>query len=176
MNSNEDFVSAVELFYDGEASSGKEYYAGVLAEVVLIDLKYRIMEELDNVDASEREILNSINNCLDQINHCRFAIKQYADKKWPEKDELNRLTHRWINSIESMMDDYAKPLAAPMAKPDEEWNDEEFELYERWNDSYDAFLIVDDEWVQFQYVYAIANGFILDDETIDIDGMVEENN
>lgn len=176
IESYEDFERAAEMFYDGEANSGKGYFSGVLAEVILIDIQYQRIEVLDLEDAPEHEIMKTFDACLEQIIHCRTAIKQYSGENWPKKSELNQFTFQWISHVEAILNEFAKPLAKALAKPDDEWTDEELALYDDWVTKEADFLIVDDEWVDFQAVYAEANGFSLDENaTIDVQGMAGEN-
>jgi hypothetical protein len=171
----ESFDNATNSFAEGNAKNGEEYFSGLLAEVIEVDVKYREMEELDNMDASEKEINAALDSCLLSIKEARKAIDKYKDKDWPKRADFHELTIEWFAGIEGMVKKYARPLAKAMSKPDEEWTDDEYSLYEEWQEAYDKFLEVDARWVAFQHEYAAANGFTLSDETIDVDALVEED-
>lgn len=170
-----DIDNAANSFAEGNAKDGEEYFSGLLAEVIEVDVKYREMEELDMQDASEKEITAVLDSCLLSIKEAKKALNLYKDKDWPKRAEFHDLTLEWFAGIENMVKKYAKPLAAAMAKPDEDWTDDEYDLYDQWQEDYDEFLDLDNRWVEFQHEYAAANGFMLSSETIDVDALVEED-
>lgn len=171
----ESFDNAANSFAEGNAKNGEEYFAGLLAAVIEVDVKYREMEELDNMDASEKEINAALDSCILIIKDSKKALDKYKGKDWPKRAEFHDLTIEWFDGVEGMVKKYARPLAKAMSKADEDWTDEEYALYEEWQEAYDEFLEVDARWVAFQHDYASANGFVLSDETIDVDALVEED-
>lgn len=171
----DDFDNAATSFADGNAKTGEEYFSGLLAEVINVDVKYREMEELDQMDASEKEINAALDSCLLIMKDARKALNKYKSKDWPKRAEFHDLTLEWFDGIEGMVKKYARPLAGAMSKADDEWTDEEYALYEEWQEAYNDFLEVDARWVAFQHTYAAANGFSLSSETIDVDALVEED-
>ena len=171
----ESFDNATNSFAEGNAKNGEEYFAGLLAVVIEVDVKYREMEELDNMDASEKEINATLDSCLMVIKESKKSLDKYKDKNWPKRAEFHDLTLEWFDGIEGMVKKYARPLAKAMSKPDEDWTDDEYAIYEEWQEAYNDFLEVDARWVAFQNEYAAANGFSLSDETIDVDALVEED-
>lgn len=174
MEENTDFEIASESFRQGRASDGQEFYAGLLAEIILVDVAYRTMEELDADDAPAEEIHAMIDKCLEYIHASKMAIASYDENRWPKQKTFNLLSFAWLEGIAGMLENYAKPLAEAMAKPDDDWTDEEYAIYESWQAAYDVFLEVDNNWVMFQHEYAEANGFTLNEETINVDALIEK--
>lgn len=174
LDNNASIHNAANSFAEGNAKDAQEYFSGLLAEVIAVDIKYREMEELDIMNASEEEINASIDSCLILVNMGRKALKKYEDKTWAKRKDFHNITLEWFDGIEKMVKQYAKPLAGAMSLPDEEWTDENYELYDEWQDAYDEFLDLDARWVDYQHEFAKANGFSLATETIDVDALVDE--
>lgn len=172
LETQDDFEAASTSFHEGKAQTGEEFFAGLLAEIIIADVKYREMEEADNQDASEADITLLIDECLKAIEHLRQSLALYVPERWPRQQEFSDLSLEWVMGIEGMLNDFARPLAAAMAKPDEEWSDDEYALYEKWQAAYDVFLEVDARWVAFQHTFAEENDFTLSEETIDVGAMV----
>ena len=175
LEDKEDFDAAVNSFAEGNAKDGEEYFSGLLAEVIEVDVKYREVETLDEMDAPVEKINATLDSCLHIIKEAKVALNKYKNKDWPKRAEFHDLTLEWFAGIEGLVNDYLRPLAEPMSKPDEDWTDDEIELYEEMQDAYYDFLDVDERWVEFQHTYAAANGFQLGTETIDVDALVEQD-
>jgi hypothetical protein len=173
MTESGDFDAAVASFSEGGATDGEEYFSGVLAEVVEVDVKFREIKELDEIDATEEEITGVLDDAVQMIKDARAAMDLYTDKDWPKRAELHDLTLEWFSTVEALMNDYLYDLAEPMSRPDDTWTDEEIAFYEEYTVAYEGFYEVDSEWVEFQHEYAAANGFVLSG-TIDEDALVEE--
>ena len=175
LQDKEDFDNATLTFAEGGAETGEQYFFGVQAEVISVDVKFREVEMLDDEDAPVEEI----NAMLDSVNliikNSRSAMKKYNGKDWPLQNELNEVTNKWFDGIKMLVDDYLRPLAPAFAKPDGDWTDDEIDLYTEYLDAYDEYLEIDEEWVNFQYDYASANGFTFGSETIDVDALVNED-
>ncbi len=167
-----DFVMSCEAFEQGEASTGEQYFTGLLAEVIRIDVYYQKMIAADNRDASAQTITSIIDSALISIESTRKALDVYLDKDWPKRKTFHYLTIQWIEAMEAMLINYAKPLTIPMSRPDETWTDQEIEIYDEWLSTYELYLELDSHWVAFQNEYAEANGFTLGTETIDIDELM----
>jgi len=175
MDDKEDFEAAVVSFEDGGATNGEEYFFGVQAEVVDIDVMLREVESFDETDASKEEFAIHYDTMLVMIDDCKKAMKQYEGKGWPKQEQLQALTVEWVDAVAALVNDYLKPLAAPMSIPDDQWKDKDFELYDEYLLAYEAYLEIDSRWVDFQYEFATANNFQLSDETIDMDALIEED-
>jgi len=175
MESQDDFVEATISFEEGGATTGEEYFFGVQAEVVEIDVKLREIDDLDEMDASEEEFTTQLDTMLAMIDHCKKAMDLYAGKDWPQRQELHDLTIEWVDAVAMLINDHLRALAKPMSTPDDKWTKKENALYDKYLDAYDVYSEVDGRWVDFQYVYADANGFELSDEGIDMDALIEED-
>lgn len=174
LTDTEDFDAAIKSFGEGGATDGREYFDGVLAEVVEVDVKFREVLSLDDMDATEEEIVHVLDSAIHKIAEGRRALKLYEGENWPKRAEMHDLTIEWFDAVEDLINDYLYDLAGPMSTPDEEWTDENFAFYDEYVDAYEAgYLEVDSRWVDFQYEYAAANGFEISG-TIDEDAMVEE--
>lgn len=175
LQDKEDFDKATVTFEEGGAENGEQYFFGVQAEVIEVDVKFREVEILDEENASVEKINAALDSVLVIIKDAKKSMKQYNGKDWPLQDELNDVTEEWFDGIKMLVDDYLRPLAPAFAKADEDWTDDEIDLYTEYLDAYDEYLEVDEEWVNFQYEYADANGFTFGAETIDVDALVEED-
>lgn len=174
LTDKEDFDAAVKSFGEGGATDGREYFDGVLAEVVGVDVKFREVLSLDEMDASEEEITAVLDSAVHKIKEGREALNLYADKNWPKRAEMHDLTMEWFTSIEGLINNYLYKLAGPMSKPDDTWTDADYDLYDEYADAYEnGYLEVDNRWVDFQYEYADANNFEISG-TIDEEALVEE--
>ena len=175
LQNKEDFDKATVTFEDGGAESGEQYFFGVQAEVIEVDVKFREVELLDEEDAPASEINAALDSVKMIIKDAKRSMKLYNGKNWPLQDELNDITTQWFDGIQMLVDDYLRPLAPVFSKPDSDWSDDEVDLYTEYLDAYDEYLEIDEEWVNFQYEYAEANGFTFGTETIDVDALVEED-
>ena len=169
----DDINAAVASFGDGGAHDGEAYFSGLVAEVVKVDVKFREVEALDEIDGSEKEITSVLDSAIHLIAEGRRAIDLYKDKTWPKRAEFHELTLEWFAAVETLINDYLYDLAEPMSRADESWTDEEVDFYTEYSEAYKAFYDIDNEWVDFQYEYAAANGFTLGG-TIDEEAMVNE--
>lgn len=175
MNDQEDFQEATVSFEDGGATNGEEYFFGVQAEVVEIDVKLREIDNLDEMDATEAEFKEHLDTMVIMIDACKKAMDLYKGKGWPKQDELQALTVEWVDAVKGLIDNHLRGLAAPMSIPDDQWTDANLEAYDAYAVAYEEYLEVDSRWVDFQYTYAAANGFQLSSETIDMDALIEED-
>lgn len=173
MTESEDFDAAVASFSEGGARDGEEYFSGVLAEVVEVDVKFREIKELDEMDATEEEITAVLDEAIQMIKDARVSMDLYSGKDWPKRAELHDLTLEWFATVEKLMNDYLYDLAEPMSRPDDSWSAEEIAFYEEYTVAYEEFYEIDSEWVEFQHEYAAANGFVLSG-TIDEESLVNE--
>lgn len=175
METKDDFDEAAVSFEKGGATNGEEYFFGVQAEVVEIDMKLREVDNLDEMDATEEEFKAHYDEMLEMVEHCKTAMNLYTGNDWPKRQELHDLTVEWVDGIKALINDYLLALAKPMSIPDEEWTDDDIALYDAYAEAYDAYIEIDNRWVDFQYTYASANGFELSDEGIDMDALIEED-
>ena len=173
LTGSEDIDNAVHSFADGEATNGEQYFSGVVAEVVKVDIKFREVEALDEIDGSKEQITQVLDSAIYLIAEARKALNLYKDKTWPERAGFHDLTMEWFASIEGLMNDYLYDLAEPMSRPDDTWTDEELDFYTEYTDAYSDYYEVDSRWVAFQYTFAAANNFELGG-TIDEEAMVNE--
>lgn len=173
LTASEDVEAAVASFSEGGATNGEEYFSGVLAEVVEVDVKFREVESLDEIDAAEEDITAVLDEAIEKIKSSRKSLDLYKNESWSKRQEMHDLTIEWFAVVEALINDYLYDLAEPMSRPDDTWTDEELLFYDDYATAYDEFLDVDGRWVDFQYVYAAANGFVISG-TIDEDAMVEE--
>lgn len=175
LEDKEDFDAAANSWANGNAEDGEQYFFGVQAEVIEVDVKFREIEMMDEMDADAKEIDALLDSTMLIIEESKKAMKQYDGKDWPKQKELNEITIEWFDGIEMLVKDYLRDLAPAMAKPDEDWTDEEIDLYTEYLDAYDEYLDIDERWVEFQHEYAAANGFSFGTETIDVDALVEQD-
>lgn len=173
LTDTDDVQEAVKSFSEGGARNGEEYFSGILAAVVDVDVKLREVMRLDEMDSSEDKINDVLDSTLAKIEAGRKAISVYKSESWPKRAEFHDLTMEWFASVESLVNDYLVDLAEPMSRADETWSQEELDFYDEYLDAYEVYLDVDGRWVDFQYVYADANGFRIEG-TIDEDAMVDE--
>jgi hypothetical protein len=175
LETQEDFEAAVGSFADGEATTGEDYFFGVLAEVIEVDVKFNEIDRLDEMDAEVAQFNEVIDSGLILINDGRKALDLYKDKDWPKRQQLHDLTMEWFASMEGLFNNHLKGLAGPMSKPDADWTDADTKLYDDYLAALEGYYEVDGRWVDFQYEFAAANGFELSDETIDVDALVDED-
>lgn len=173
LTDSESVEQAAISFAEGGATNGEDYFSGIVAEVVGVDVKFREVTELDKMDASAEEITAVLDEGKQKIADGRKALDMYADASWPKRKEFHDLTLEWFASIESLIDTYLYDLAAPMSKADDEWTEEEVDFYNEYIVALEEYYEVDNRWVDFQYEYASANGFEIGG-TIDEDAMVSE--
>ena len=169
----EEINQVAASFAEGGAYDAESYFEGLVAEVVSIDVKFREVEALDEIDGTEEEITTVLDSAIHYIEKGRVALDQYSDKSWSKRAEFHELTLEWFASVEGLINDYLYELAEPMSRADETWTDEEIDFYTEYSEAYKGFYEIDNKWVDFQYEYAAANGFTLGG-TIDEEAMVEE--
>lgn len=175
METKDDFEEAALSFEEGGATNGEEYFFGVQAEVVDIDVKLREIETMDEEDATESEFNSHFDEMLSMIEECRKALDLYSDETWPKRQQLHDLTLEWVAGVEGLINNHLVNIAAALGTPDEDWSDADFDSYDEYLTAYDEYLEIDNRWVDFQYEFAAANGFQLSDETIDMDALIEED-
>ena len=175
LDDKEAFDEAIVDFSGGQASTGEQYFFGVQAEVVEIDMKLREIDQLDETDAPVEEFNATLDACIELIAKTRKSLSLYTTKDWPKRQELHDLTIEWVDAVEGLVNNYLRDLEVPMSGPDDDWTDEQYELYDKYAEAQDAYYDVDSRWVDFQYTFAAANGFQLSEETIDMDALIEED-
>ena len=118
MEDQDDFVEATISFEEGGATTGEEYFFGVQAEVVEIDVKLREIDDLDEMDAllshidsfkiflkRQKNIGYHGVNYLNLINYTSKIIKTNGNKKSLEKiktdimNEKNVAEKEWLLEI-----------------------------------------------------------------------------
>jgi hypothetical protein len=160
-------------FGEGKATNGNEYFVGLVAIVVEIDVKFGELDRLDEIDASEERINACINLLLKKIEEGRAAIELYKHKPWPKRAEFHVLTLEWFATVENIVKTNLAPMATAMAKPEEEMTEVESTQYDTYLSALEIYYEVDDRWVAFQYEFAAANGFVIDG-TFDEDYLIDE--
>jgi hypothetical protein len=175
LNTNEEFDSTAERFSKGIARSGEDYFWGVLSEVVAVDMRLRLIDTLDMMDAPENEIRAVIAEAVGRIDRARKSLTLFENRSWPKKEKFDALTLEWFAAAEVLFRDHLLNLAPILPKPDENWTDQETALWDEYIKAYDIYLKVDSDWVDYQFVFAENNGFeISTTETIDMDTLIEE--
>jgi hypothetical protein len=175
MESQDDFVEATISFEEGGATTGEEYFFGVQAEVVEIDVKLREIDDLDEMDATEEEFTTQLDTMLVMIEHCKKAMDLYAGKDWPKRQELHDLTIEWVDAVAMLINDHLRGMTKVMSVSSDDLSKKELALYDKYNKAYEIYDEVDGRWIDMQYEYADANGFELSDEGIDMDALIEED-
>jgi len=161
-----------EEFRKGEANSGESYFTGVLGNVILIDYYFRKFTILDYEDAPEKEFKENITICLSNCKELKKALPKYDKKEWPLREEFETITNNWVDSIEYLVKTYITPLAEPFSRPDDTWTEEELELHDTYLTAYDNYIIIDENWVDFQYEFAKNNNFLLEGQ-VSLDDWLE---
>ncbi|MFT5819704.1 MAG: hypothetical protein ACI8ZM_000929 [Crocinitomix sp.] len=169
----EDIHTAAAGFAEGLSTTGQGYFSGLLAEVIEVDVKFKEVERMDDMDAEVEQINETLDATLDKIDEGRAAIALYEDKTWPKRAEFHTLTEEWFDTVEELVNDYLYDLADQMSRADEDWTDEEWTYYNDYLEALDLYYEVDQRWVEFQYTYAEANDFEIGG-TIDEDAMVDD--
>ncbi|NOQ72372.1 MAG: hypothetical protein GQ574_10250 [Crocinitomix sp.] len=160
-------------FAEGLSSTGQGYFSGLLAEVIEVDVKFKEVERMDDMDAEAEKIEETLDATLEKIDEARTAIDLYEDKTWPKRAEFHTLSVEWFDAVEDLVNDYLFDLTDQMSRPEEDWSDDEWTAYEDYLVALDSYYEVDQRWVEFQYVYAEANDFEIGG-TIDEEAMVDE--
>lgn len=176
MTDNDDYQASALSFSEGGAEDGEQYFFGVLAEVVEVDVKRKEIDKLDEMDAPLEQFNQTMDSCQFYIDQTRKALDLYKDKDWPERQKLHDLTVEWLDAVDMLLNDHLRKLADPMSRPDDTWTDAELDAYDAYVAAYETYTDIDGRWVEFQFVYADANNFQLSTtETIDMDALVEED-
>jgi hypothetical protein len=170
---SEELQEAALSFSEGGATNGNEYFNGLVAAVVAVDVKFGEIDRLDEMDGSEKQIYDCINLTLKKIEEGRAGIELYKDKKWPKRAEFHVLTLEWFATVENIVKTNLTPLVAAMTKPADEMSDTESTQYDAYFVALEAYYEVDGRWVDFQYEYADANDFTIEG-TIDEEAIMEE--
>ncbi|MEX1000549.1 MAG: hypothetical protein WDZ35_00390 [Crocinitomicaceae bacterium] len=168
-----DFDKTAKSFSEGGAKTGREYFLGVQAEVIEVDVKLREVNKLDQNNVAEEKIISVLDTALALIKDAKKAMEVYEAGTWPKQDELHQLTIDWFDVVADLIENHLYELAEPMSRPDDTWTDEEIARYDVYSEAYNSFYEIDNEWIDFQTVYADANNFKLKG-TIDEDAMVDE--
>jgi hypothetical protein len=169
----DDIHDAAAGFAEGLSTTGQGYFSGLLAEVIEVDVKFKEVERMNDMDATEEKIDETLDATLEKIEEGRAAIALYEGKSWPKRAEFHTLTEEWFDAVEGLVNDYLYDLSEQMSRPDEDWTDEEWVAYDDYLEALEAYYEVDTRWVEFQYDYADANGFEIGG-TIDEDAMVDD--
>ncbi|NOQ74062.1 MAG: hypothetical protein GQ574_18795 [Crocinitomix sp.] len=159
-------------FAIGKAESGQAYFQGILAGLVLADVDLRRFDVLDEENASVDAFMENGNKCLMHIASLRASLKFYELAKWPLRAEFHKLTIAWLDCVEGMVNDHYFKLAEAFSKADDDMTDAEWDLYDTYYEAMETYYSVDNEWVDFQYKFAAANGFEIG-YLIDEDALVE---
>lgn len=173
LTDSEGIQEAALSFGEGGATDGNEYFNGLVAAVVAVDVKFGEIDRLDEMDSSEDKIKAGIDSTLKKIEEGRAAIELYKDKTWPKRAEFHTLTLEWFAAVENIVKTNVTPLVAAMAKPAEEMTDAESTQYDAYIAALETYYEVDGRWVAFQYDYAAANGFTIEG-TIDEEAIMDE--
>jgi hypothetical protein len=171
----EDYRVAMLSFHQGKATNAEEYFFGILAQVIWIDVKYNAVEYLDSANVSPTQFKLHFDFMNSMIEDCKRAMKTYEGRGWVKQKELQDLTVEWLDAMMLLVNDYMRPLAEAMSLPKTSWTTIHLALYEKFLLAREDYFDVDNRWVDFQYVYAAANGFDLSDETIDLDPLIQED-
>ena len=174
LDDKDSFDAAVNSFADGNAKDAEEYFAGLLAEVIEVDVKFHETERLDEMNATPEEINAVLDSCIKLIHEAEVALELYKDKDWARRGDFHDLTIEWFGVVEEIVTDYLRPLAVAMSKPDEDLTDDDLDLYEELDYATEDYIEVDTRWVAFQHTFAAANGFQLGTNTVDVEALIEE--
>ncbi len=174
LNDVNDVEAAVQTFGEGRATTAQEYFAGVLAELIDVDVKFDEVTRLDAANAPEEDFVEILDEATVIIKDAREAMKLYDRKNWPKRKELQTLTLEWFDSMEGLIDNYLYDLVEPMSKPDKEWSKEDFDFYDEYRIALEKHFNVDAKWVDFQNEFAEANGFVFSEE-VDQDALVDDD-
>lgn len=170
---SENISEAALSFGSGSATNGNEYFNGLVAAVVAVDVKFGELDRLDEMDASEKKIYSCIVSTLKKIDEGRAAIELYRDKSWPLRAEFHILTLEWFSTIENIVKRNIIPLTPVMSKPSKKMNKAESRQYDAYLAALEVYYEVDGRWVAFQYDFAAANDFTIEG-TIDEDALINE--
>jgi hypothetical protein len=169
----ENIKEAVLSFAEGSATNGNEYFNGLVAVVVAIDVKFGELDRLDEMDASEKKIYTCIVSTLKKIDEGRAAIELYRNKSWPKRAEFHVLTLEWFSTVENIVKRNIIPLAPAMSKPSKKMSNAESRQYDAYLAALETYYEVDGRWVDFQYEFAAVNDFEIEG-TIDEDALINE--
>jgi hypothetical protein len=169
----ENIKEAALSFGEGSATNGNEYFNGLVAAIVAVDVKFGELDRLDEMDASEKKIYTCIVSTLKKIEEGRAAIRLYKDKPWPKRAEFHVLTLEWFSTVENIVIRNIIPLAPAMSKPSKKMSNIESRQYDAYLVALETYYEVDGRWVDFQYEFAAANDFEIEG-TIDEDALINE--
>lgn len=155
----EEFEAALKSFENGDAQSGLNYFRGCLAGMILVENDLLLFDDLDAQNAPVSDFNVTSDRCLERIRRTRSALEKYEDQSWPLRVRLEVKTLNWLEQVENLVKDYLIELAEPLSRSDDSWNEENHQLFERYLDAYDRYLVVDGDWVAFQQEFAEANDF-----------------
>lgn len=159
-------------FAMGRAESGIVYFQGVLAGIVLADLDIRRFDALDEQNAPVADFVKNGESCLMHIAALRESMTFYTNAGWPLSAKFHELTIAWLDCVEGLVKNHYFKLGEAFSKADEDMTDEEWDLYEEFYLAQTIYFEVDQEWVDFQFEFAEANGFEIG-FLIDEDAMLE---
>lgn len=165
-------------FSEGLSSTGQQYFSGLLAEVIEVDVKFKEVERMDDLDADAEKIKETLDATLNKIDEGREAIALYESENWPQRAEFHTLTEEWFDTIENLVNDHLYDLAEQLSRPEDTWTQDDWTTYEMYLVDLEAFYEVDKRWVAFQFIYADANKFEIgqpiDEEAMVNDAMVDD--
>jgi|GEM_PF-3349360 len=164
----EEFELALVSFENGDAKSGLNYFRGCLAGMILAENDLLLFDELDEQNSPVSDFNATSDRCLERIGRTRSALKNYENQSWPLRSRLEIKTLNWLDEVENLVKNYLIELSEPLSRTDDTWVEENHQLYERYLVAYDRYLVVDEDWVAFQYEFAVANDF-------EIEGVIELN-
>jgi len=162
------FEQVLVGFENGNANSAIAYFEGCLAGLVLVENDFYRFEDLDEVNAPLSEFTAASDRCLARIERTKNALKGYELETWPLREEMAIKTRNWLSIVKRLVTTYLIELSEPLSRSDDTWSDEDHDLYDRYAEEYEVYLVIDQDWVDFQYEFAEANDF-------EIEGIVELN-
>lgn len=176
----DDIEENVEDFANGEVYSGRGFFNGLLSENLDCDVKFHEVEALADEGATVEELHAAIDVCLDVCNNAMAAYKMNKKADWPLAQEYLDLSKDWTETVMWICEDYLYDMAEVWNTDWDAMTDEQLDLWDEYDLAMEEFWEVDWEWVDYQEVYAAANGFELSEDGIDVDDLVgedmEENN
>jgi hypothetical protein len=163
-----------ENIESGKVYGPVDYNDGLLAESMLVDVKFAMLRDLDDKDVSAEDMKAACAESMEEYDRVMSAlgkIEPYGEKGGDFKTAIInyvRVAGRFFN----MYNDYADQLAIP----DTEWADEDLE---NWDEIYtaimDDFSAVNDIVIEVQSEYASLNRMLLEDKGSDAEEIYEES-
>lgn len=164
-STQQDFIRYAKKLTNGEVTNAQMYFEGVLGYVIQIDAYYMRFATLDEEDAKLVEFTKNVNQVRSLIFDVRKAMALYKGVNYSKKKEFDSKTNKWLKSIESLVEKYMVKLIEPMSRPDATWTAKELKFHDKkYLPALNKYFDIDQDWVDFQQVFAIANGFEISGE------------